>query len=116
VTIVNGKATGAAIIAPPTAARHNPTFLTIRKNLDVGAVNRWTNDKFLVAILHIFKDECFDMSKPFFKEFDFLIHQIVYPFEFGFNKRSSGFHFCKVFFHTFKITVQLLCEKGHYRK
>jgi hypothetical protein len=74
VTIVTGKAIGAAIIAPPTAARHNPTFRTIRKNFDVGAVNRCTNDKLLFAILHIFKDECFDMCKPLFKEFDFLVH------------------------------------------
>ena len=74
VTIPIGSVTGDAIIAPPTAARHNPTFRIIRKNLDVGAVNRWTNDKFLVAILHIFKDECFNMRKPLFKEFDFLIH------------------------------------------
>ncbi len=56
------------------------------------------------------------MRKPLFKEFDFLVHQIIYPFEFGFNERCSGFHFCKVPLHTFKITVQLLCEKGHYRK
>jgi uncharacterized protein (DUF736 family) len=37
---VAGSVTGDAIIAPPTAARHNPTFRIIRKNLDVGAVNR----------------------------------------------------------------------------
>ena len=56
------------------------------------------------------------MIKPFFKEFDFLVHQIVYSFEFGFNERGSGFHFSKVFFYTFKIAVQLLAEKCHYRK
>jgi len=75
---------GTAIIAPPAAAINKPTTLNILNILGVGAEIRLISDKLLFAILHAFKNERFIMVKPFFKEFDFLVHQFVDSFEFGF--------------------------------
>lgn len=57
VTIAVGKATGAAIIAPPTAAKLIPTVRITLKNFDVGALNRSIKDKLLFAMFFIIKNE-----------------------------------------------------------
>ena len=75
---------GAAIIELPIAARDKPTALIILNILGVGAEIRLISDKSLFAIFQPFKNECFNMMKPFIKKFDFLVHQIVDSFEFGF--------------------------------
>ncbi len=56
------------------------------------------------------------MRKPLFKEFNFLVHQIIDSFEFSFNERGGNFHFAQVFFDTLKIPVQLFYKESHHRQ
>jgi hypothetical protein len=65
---------GAARIALPIAARDKPTVLNTLNILGVGAQIRLIRDNFSFAIFQTFKNERFNVMKPFFKEFDFLVH------------------------------------------
>jgi hypothetical protein len=111
-----GNTTGAAMIAPPAAARHNPTFRMIRKNFDVGAVNRSTKVSSFFSIIVSFKMNGFKMIYPFFQELDFLIHQVVDPFEFSLNERCCSLHLCDILLYPFKVSVQLLKKIGNCTK